>query len=238
MIEASTEAATFYARTLETLSGTGVPFLVGGAYAMRTYAGIMRETKDMDIFATPGDYPVLLQSMGDVGYEVEITDATWLAKAREGEYYVDVIFGSANGVSTVDRTWLDHGYPAEVVGHPVSLVSVEDQIWQKCFVQDRFRYDGADVAHIFRKWGPEIDWTRLLARMEAHWELLFAHILQYRYIYPAERSTVPEWLIDELQSRVKAQLTVPVPTEAVCRGPLLSKTQYLVDIEEWGYRER
>ena len=75
MIEASTEAATFYARTLETLSGTGVPFLVGGAYAMRTYAGIMRETKDMDIFATPGDYPVLLQSMGDVGYEVEITDS-------------------------------------------------------------------------------------------------------------------------------------------------------------------
>jgi hypothetical protein len=205
---------------------------------MQTYADLVRETKDLDIFAQAGDYPLLLQSLADDGFEVEITDATWLAKARQGEYYVDLIFGSANGVSTVDHTWLEHAYPADVVGLPVRLVSVEDQIWQKCFVQDRFRYDGADVAHIFRKWGSRIDWMRLLHRMEAHWELLFAHILQFRYIYPAERSNVPAWLIDELQARVNAQMGVPVPSEAVCRGPLLSKTQYTMDIEEWGYRER
>ncbi len=238
MIETTTEAATFYTRALAALNSSGVPFLIGGAYAMQTYAGIVRETKDLDVFSTAGDYPILLQAMAGAGFEVEITDATWLAKAREGEYYVDIIFGSANGVSTVDHTWLEHGYPAEVVGQPVKLVSVEDQIWQKCFVQDRFRYDGADVAHIVRKWGSEIDWARLLGRMEAHWELLFAHLLQFRYIYPADRSLVPVWLIHELQSRVNAQLTVPVPTEAVCRGPLLSRTQYVVDIEEWSYRER
>lgn len=205
---------------------------------MQTYADIVRETKDLDIFAQAGDYPLLLQSLADAGLEVEITDATWLAKAREGEYYVDLIFGSANGVSTVDHTWLEHAYPADVVGLPVKLVSVEDQIWQKSFVQDRFRYDGADVAHIFRKWGSRIDWMRLLHRMEAHWELLYAHILQFRYIYPAERANVPAWLVDEMQARVNAQMNVPVPTEAVCRGPLLSKSQYTVDIEEWGYRER
>jgi hypothetical protein len=238
VIETNPAAETFYARALETMNNCGVRFLVGGAYAMKTYADIVRETKDLDVFAKAGDYPRLLQSLADAGHEIEITDATWLAKARAGEYYVDIIFASANAVSTVDDTWLEHAYPAEVVGLPVNLVSVEDQIWQKCFVQDRFRYDGADVAHIFRKWGPKIDWTRLLHRMEAHWELLFAHVLQFRYIYPAERSNVPVWLIDELQSRVKAQMAVPVPDEAVCRGPLLSKTQYLVDIQEWGYRER
>jgi hypothetical protein len=238
VIEANPKAADFYVRALQTLERADVPFLIGGAYAMQTYAGIARETKDLDIFATAGDYPHLLQSLADAGYDVEITDATWLAKAREGEYYVDIIFGSANGVSSVDHTWLEHAYPAQVMGRSLTLVSVEDQIWQKCFVQDRYRYDGADVAHIFREWGPKIDWTRLLHRMEAHWELLFAHILQFRYIYPAERSTVPDWLIDELQARVKAQMSVPVPTEAVCRGPLLSKKQYTVDIEQWGYRER
>jgi hypothetical protein len=37
---------------------------------------------------------------------------------------------------------------------------------------------------------------------------------------------------------VSAQLSVPVPAEAVCRGPLLSKTQYTIDIDQWGYRER
>jgi hypothetical protein len=74
--------------------------------------------------------------------------------------------------------------------------------------------------------------------MEAHWELLFAHVLQFRYVYPGERDVIPNWLLEELQSRVSAQLSVPVPAEAVCRGPLLSKTQYTIDIDQWGYRER
>lgn len=238
MTEANEAAADFYARAIDTLTGSGAPYLVGGAYAMQTYADVMRETKDLDIFAKAGDYPRLLQSLSDGGFDVEITDATWLAKAFENDYYVDIIFGSANGVSTVDDTWLEHAFAAEVVGRPVHLISVEDQIWQKCFVQDRFRYDGADVAHIIRKWGARITWPRLLDRMEAHWELLFAHILQFRYIYPAERATIPSWLLDELQSRLNAQNSIPVPSEAICRGPLLSKTQYLVDIQEWGYRER
>jgi hypothetical protein len=238
VIETNREAATFYERALRVLDDTKVPYLVGGAYAMQTYAGIVRETKDLDVFCKPGDHPRLLRALAEAGYTTEITDATWLAKAFEGDYFIDIIFGSANGVSTVDDSWFEHAHQAEVVGTSVRLVSVEDQIWQKCFVQDRFRHDGADVAHIFRKSGPNIDWTRLLTRLEAHWELLFAHILQFRYIYPGERDTIPNWLVEELQSRVSAQMSVPVPTEAVCRGPLLSKTEYVVDIEAWGYRER
>lgn len=238
MIETDAAATDFYVRALRILDDSGARFLVGGAYAMQTYADIVRETKDLDVFATPGEYPLLLQALSADGFETEVRDATWLAKARDGEHYIDVIFASANGVSTVDDSWFEHAFAAEVVGRSVALVSVEDQIWQKCFIQDRFRYDGADVAHVFRKWGGRIDWKRLLHRMEAHWELLLAHVLQFRYIYPGERDTVPTWLVDELLRRVEAQQTVPVPTEAVCRGPLLSKTQYAIDIEQWGYRER
>jgi Uncharacterised nucleotidyltransferase len=238
VIETNPEATAFYAQALRTLDESGVPYLIGGAYAMQTYADIVRETKDLDIFSKAGDHPRLLRALADAGYETEITDATWLAKAFDGDYFVDIIFGSANGVSTVDDSWFEHAYPTEVVGRPVRLVSAEDQVWQKAFVQDRFRYDGADVAHIFRKWGANLDWGRLLNRMEAHWELLFAHVLQFRYVYPGERDVIPNWLLEELQSRVSAQLSVPVPAEAVCRGPLLSKTQYTIDIDQWGYRER
>jgi hypothetical protein len=237
-VAADTDAEKFYGSALDTLRATDVPFLVGGAYAMREYADIVRETKDLDIFCKPGDHPRLLEALATAGYSTEITDATWLAKAFEGEHFVDLIFASANSVSTVDDTWLEHGHPATIVGRKVKLVSAEDQVWQKAFVQDRYRYDGADVLHIFRKWGPRMDWKRLLTRMEGHWELLFSHILQFRYVYPAERDTVPGWLVEELVSRLRAQMTVPVPTEAICRGPLLSKTQYTIDIEEWGYRER
>ncbi|HEX6508324.1 MAG TPA: hypothetical protein VF221_11890, partial [Chloroflexota bacterium] len=119
-------AEQFYRSALDVLDKAGPPFLVGGAYAMQEYANIVRDTKDLDVFCKAGDCPRLLQALGDAGYRTEITDATWLAKAFEGEYLVDVIFGSANGVSSVDDSWLEHARPARVVGHHVKLVSAED----------------------------------------------------------------------------------------------------------------
>ena len=44
----------FYVRTLAVLNESGVPFLVGGAYALARYAGIERHTKDLDIFIQIG----------------------------------------------------------------------------------------------------------------------------------------------------------------------------------------
>jgi hypothetical protein len=232
------QTTAFYCRVLDLLGGIEVPVLVGGAFAMREYADIVRETKDLDLFCKVSDHPRVLAALKSGGFTVEITDATWLAKAFDGDSYVDVIFGSANGVSSVDDTWFEYAYPATLLDREVRLVSVEDQLWQKAFIGDRFRYDGADVAHIIRASADRIDWHRLLTRMEAHWELLLAHLVQFRYIYPANRNAVPAWLLNELMSRVTSQFEVPVPSEPICRGPLLSKTQYVVDIQEWGYRER
>ena len=40
----------FYRRTLHVLSDARVPFLVGGSHAILHYTGIIRETKDFDLF--------------------------------------------------------------------------------------------------------------------------------------------------------------------------------------------
>ena len=45
----------FYVRTLAVLNEAGVPFLVGGAYALAKHAGIERHTKDLDIFVRRND---------------------------------------------------------------------------------------------------------------------------------------------------------------------------------------
>ena len=42
----------FYVRTLAVLIEAGIPFLVGGAYALAKHAGIERHTKDLDIFVS------------------------------------------------------------------------------------------------------------------------------------------------------------------------------------------
>lgn len=232
------ETEKFYAQALQHLLATELPFMVGGAFALGEYADIYRDTKDLDIFTTAGQYSRLLAELAGKGYDTEITDASWLAKARLGERYVDIIFASANGVAPVDDSWFDHALTVELFGCEVRLIPPEELLWQKMLLLDRHRFDGADVNHIVRKQGRKLDWRRLLTRMEPYWEVLLAHLLLYRFVYPAERDAVPGWLIEELQTRFRSQLDVPVPLDKICRGPLLNKTQYAVDIEEWGYRSR
>lgn len=237
-LEPGTQAEEFYVEALHRLAEANVPYMVGGAYSMREYADIYRDTKDLDVFCKAGDYPRLLQSLTDAGYQAEITDETWLAKAFKGEHYVDIIFNSANELCPVDDTWLENAPTVKLLGCEVKLIPAEEVLWSKMYVHDRHRFDGADVHHIIRKQGPRLDWKRLLLRMEPHWELLLAHLLTFRFVYPSDRDVVPEWLMKELLSRAEQQLPLPTPKDRVCRGPLLSRTQYKIDVEEWGYKEK
>ena len=38
-------------------------------------------------------------------------------------------------------------------------------------------------------------------------------------------------------NRLMAELEVPTRDSKVCQGTLLSRAQYLVDVEEWGYED-
>jgi len=231
-------AEDFYRSALAILVESQIPFMVGGAYAMRHYAGVVRDTKDLDVFCTTSDHVHLLHVLSEAGYATEITDATWLAKAFHGDHLLDLIFGSRNNVCPVDDSWFEHAPRVTLMDCEVLLVAPEEVLWTKALVQDRDRFDGADVMHLLRRQGRDLDWRRLLLRMEPHWEVLLAHLIQFRWIYPAERDIVPTWVMEELLSREHAQLTAPVSVEKICRGSLLSKLQYQIDIEEWGYRER
>ena len=46
------------------------------------------------------------------------------------------------------------GFKAPVVS------DIREEIWTKLYVQDRVRHDAADVDHIIRKMGDELDWER------------------------------------------------------------------------------
>ncbi|MBV9281327.1 MAG: nucleotidyltransferase [Chloroflexi bacterium] len=228
-------AEEFYGSALRALLDSGIPFLVGGAYSLREYADIWRDTKDLDVFCKAGDYTRLLRFLSDAGYETSIADANWLAKARRCDHFIDLIFNSDNGLCAVDDSWFEHARDVELLGLPVKLIPPEEQIWQKAFIQDRHRFDGADVLHMIRKCGRELDWWRLLSRMDVQWEVLLAQLLTFRFVYPSERDAVPRWLMEDLLGRAQAELSLPTPEERMCRGPLLSRQQYHIDITDWGY---
>lgn len=225
----------FYRNTMTALASAQVPYLIGGAYAMGCYTGIVRHTKDLDVFVRPIDAERTLDVLAAEGYLTELLDPVWLGKVYSGDDFVDVIFSSGNGIATVDAAWFVHAVDGEVLGVPVDLIPVEEMIWSKGFVMTRDRYDGADIAHLLRAHADYLDWRRLVERFGPDWRVLFSHLTLFGFVYPDERAKVPGWVMRELLQRLETDLSAPAPATKLCRGTLLSSTQYQIDIDDWGY---
>ena len=231
------EARAFYKEALDILNESGVPFMLGGAFAMFHHTGIYRDTKDLDIFCKPSDYPRILKFFAEKGYETDLYDVRWLCKVYKGEYFIDIIFDTVNNICRVDDTWLEHASKGRFVDLDVLMLSPEELVFCKIYVQNRERYDGADVNHVWLKTGKTFDWKRLLVRLDAHWHLLLSQLLQFQFVYPSEyHDIIPKWLFDELMRRAYEQYDLPPAFEKVCRGPMIDQTQYAVDIKEWDYK--
>jgi hypothetical protein len=226
-----------YRRALEVMTAAELPFLVGGAYAFSEYTGISRFTKDFDVFVRVDDAEAVLEALAAAGFRIERPFPHWLAKAYHGDDFIDVIYSSGNGVARVDRSWFEHAGEGEVFGSRVRLVPAEEIIWSKSFIMERERYDGADVLHLFRARADALDWRRLLERFGAYWRVFYSHLVLFGFVYPGERSRIPDWLLHELTGRLEADLRTPPPDDRVCQGTILSRQQYLPDIERWGYHD-
>jgi hypothetical protein len=235
--EQKEKAQAFYKEALLLLNECGVDYMLGGGFAMFHYTQIYRDTKDLDIFCKSTDYPKILKFFSDKGFKTELHDVRWIAKIHKDEHYIDVIYDTVNNICTVDDTWFEHGQVGEFVGLPVKFVSAEDLVWCKSYVQNRERYDGADINHILLKYGKQMDWKRLLKRIDRHWHLLLSHIVMFQFIYPSDyHEIIPRWLFDELIARANEQYDLPPSMEKVCRGPIVDNTQYSVDVKEWDYK--
>jgi hypothetical protein len=227
----------FYRRTLHVLSDARVPFLVGGSHALLNYTGIVRETKDFDLFLKRDDLDNALDALRQAGYHTEVTFPHWLAKAKQGNDVVDLVFSSGNGICQVDDMWFTNALEADVLGMPVKIAPVEELLWQKAFVMERERYDGADVAHVLRSCAESLDWDRLMLRFEPYWQLLLSYLILFGFIYPSERHRIPVRVTDELMDRLRTELSGPPSEDKLCRGTLMSRGQYLLDIGRYGYED-
>jgi hypothetical protein len=127
----------------------------------------------------------------------------------------------------------------EVLDHPVRLVPPEEMIWSKSFIMERERFDGADVIHLLFCRATDLDWQRLLGRFDANgaWRVLLAHLVLFGYVYPGETARIPAWAMDHLTGRLREGFGSPEADPRLCRGPVLSRSQYLIDLYRWGFRD-
>lgn len=225
----------FYRQVLTMLDAAGTPYLVGGSYAAEVFTGIPPHTKDLDVFIRPEHLDPLLAATMAAGFHCEVAFPHWLAKIHSGDgEFVDVIFSSGNGVCVVDDQWFDHAQQSEVLGHTAAICPVEEMIWSKAFIMERERFDGAEIAHLLRLRAATLDWPRLIKRFGPLWRVLLSHLVLFGFVYPQLRKEIPDWVMRDLIARLQQEQQNGAPTGSVCFGTLLSREQYLRDVEQYG----
>ena len=222
------------ATALRMMHERGIQFLVGGTFAFTRYTGVVRPTKDLDLFGSPDDLDRTLRSLRDSGFETSLPFPHWLAKAKTPELSMDLIFSSGNGVARVDADWFRYAADVVLYGIPVKLSPIEELIWSKSFVMERERFDGADVLHLIRARGHVIDWPRLIARYGDYRLVLAAHLLLFRFAFSDADQLMPREVFDQ----VLGDFTPPHADEVrTCFGTLMSREQYLADVSQLGYAD-
>lgn len=235
--EAELAGEAFYRRALGQLQQSQVPFLIGGAYALEVQAGVVRRTKDLDVFVKRENLQPALETLRHAGYRTEFTFPHWLGKVFYAEHFIDLIFNSGNGVCPVDDDWFRFSRSGRIFGMALDLCPIEETIWQKSYILERDRCDIADVTHLIRRWGAELDWRRLLVRFAGRWRVLLAQLVLFEFSYPSHRDQVPDWVLKELLRRHADERRQPPSTQRTCHGTYLSAMQYLQDIDLEGYSD-
>jgi nucleotidyltransferase DUF2204 len=226
----------FHRGSVAALQNANVPFLIGGAYVVEVYAGVSRRTKDFDIYVRPHHVDSALDALARVGYKTEMTFPHWLAKASRGRDYIDLIFRAGNGLCEVDDSWFERARDDELLGSQVKLCAPEEMIWMKAYIMERERFDGADIAHILVSCAEKLDWQHLVERFGPDWRVLLSHLVLFGYIYPGEQGRIPTRIMDDLIARLGTETPGGRHTR-LCRGTLLSRKQYLVDVQKWGFHD-
>src|SRR5436190_16461720 len=115
----------FYRAAMEVLRNAEIEFLVGGAFAMRAYTDIFRDTKDFDLMLRPCDVTKALEALRVAGYRADYAYSHWLAKVHRGEFFIDLIYRAGNGLCEVDDIWFEKAQEVDLIGVPVRVCPVE-----------------------------------------------------------------------------------------------------------------
>ena len=226
------EEAGVYGEALDALDRAGIRYMLGGALALNAYTGIWRDTKDLDVFVPREALDEVLGALRGAGFETEVTDPCWLAKAWQGDLFVDVVHANHNGFASVEESWFANAKEVEVLGRRGLVIPAEEMLLSKVFVASRDRYDLSDVLHLIFATRGDLDWGRIVSGLDEHWELLLAYLHLYRYVYPSHARYVPRRVLGSLRERYEKEAVPEGPLRF--RGTLLDEVSFAVDVEAWG----
>jgi len=225
-----------YSEAVRLLNQSGIPYVLSGAFALHAYTGLWRNTKDLDVFIRPQDVDKALAAFSKAGYQTEILEAHWLSKAHRPPYFIDLIFGMANGRVEFDDDFVHSDQSIDVAGEPARLLRLEELIVSKLYIAVRDRFDGGDVAHLIRSAEGKLDWGRIVKRLGQFRPILLWHLIFFGFVYPGHSAYLPKDLMNELFEELR-QGWAPAGNETVCFGTLLDSFSFAADVQDWGYTD-
>jgi len=186
-----------YASVIDAAIAAGIPFALGGAFALAVYTRVWRNTKDLDLYILPQHRERMIALLSGLGltdyYDKVPYDRQWIYRATTDGVIVDLIWAMANHRAKVDATWIT-GPEVHIRGRAVKVLRPESILWDKLYIMQRERCDWPDVMNLLYEQGPQLDWEEVLARLDNDTSLLAGALSVFRWLAPGIARRLPQWL--------------------------------------------
>ena len=198
-----------YSPVIEAVQSAGIACALGGAFALATYTGNWRNTKDLDLYIVERDIPATIEILTAAGlsdyYDVEPYDRGWIYRAHNNGTIVDAIWGMPNRRAVCTPDWLTSGPEIAVRDKRLRVIPPEELIFAKIFVMQRPRCDWPDIINIIYGAGPAIDWDHLLCLLGPDVPLLRSILSTFAWLAPGRAR--------ELGSEIWRLVDLPQPVD-------------------------
>lgn len=190
-----------YQAVLDRARDLEIPFAVGGAFAVASYTGCWRNTKDLDLYVLPEDRERMIGVLNELGladyFEKAPYDRWWIYRSYRDDTILDVIWAMANHRARIDQLWMS-GPELEIRGSRVKILPVEAMLWDKLYILQRDRCDWPDVLNLLYNAGVDVDWEYLLCRIGEDLPLMAGALSVFRWISPDRAQALPPWIWQRL----------------------------------------
>jgi hypothetical protein len=178
-----------YQRAICAVRDAGVPFLLGGGFALATYTGRWRDTKDIDLYVHPRDRQKTIEALTAAGFADYFStrgyDRRWIYRSTKDDFIVDIIWAMANQRAQVDDLWFERAGSISIRDESLKILPMEEFMWCKLYILQRDHCDWTDLFNLLYANGKNIDWKHLLMRLEEDTPLLRAVLELFGWLCPA-----------------------------------------------------
>jgi hypothetical protein len=217
-----------YSKAIDAVRSSGVLFMLGGGFALASFTGRWRDTKDIDFYIHPQDREQVIEALSQAGFKDYYSklpyDRKWIYRSVQSDVIVDIIWSMANQRAQVDDLWFQRAGALDLRAQHLLVIPAEELMWCKLYILQRDHCDWVDVFNLIYAVGPKLDWDHLIWRLEDDLPLLRAVLQVYGWLCPAH--------VLELPGELWASLGMPVPEQRVAKSSAPDKIR-LLDSRGW-----